>query len=179
MVGAEGTKRPAPTAVSDAIPNPSKRPKSGEQAPPATPNSANTEVVRKNLLSDISKERPNIPIPPNFEESVMGVNGNKLDAQAREYFEEVEICARYLVTEWVSKPCSEGGLNILQPLCCIPPLKISDNSSSSSELTRFSETWDAPNCASALRSTALYEALGSIWWASRKKKRSRYQLKNI
>ena len=74
----------------------------------------------------------------------MGVNGNTVDAQARKYLEEVDLCARYYVTEWASRPCSEGGLNFLQPLCGIPPLKISDNSSSS-ELTTFSETWDAPN----------------------------------
>ena len=103
----------------------------------------------------------------------MGVNGNTMATEARKYFDEVDTCARYYVTEWASKTCSEGGLNLLQPLCDIPPLKISDNSSS--ELTTFGETWDAANCANTLRSTSLYEAPGSIWWATRKKEKIKVQ----
>ena len=128
-------------AVSDAPPN--KLPKTTEDVvtPSAT---ADPEEVKKQLLLNMAPQRAQIPSPPNFDESVMGINGNAMNAQARRYFEEVALCAQYYVTEWVMKPKSEGGLNILKPLCEIQPLKISNNETPSGQgLTTFCETWDA------------------------------------
>ena len=99
----------------------------------------------------------------------MGTNGNAMNAKAKRYFADLELCAHYYVQEWVMKPISEGGLNILKPLCEIPPLKISNNETPSGQgLTTFCETWDATNCSISLPSTGLYEAPSSIWWTSRK-----------
>ena len=152
-------------AVSDAPPGKVPKATSVVGTPSAT---VNPEDLKKQILLNIAPQRPKIPSPPNFDESVMGINGNAMNAKAKSYFDEVQLCSQYYVTEWVMKPISEGGLNILKPLWAIPPLKISDNQSSGWGLTTFCETWDENSCSIALRSTALYEAPGSIWWVSRK-----------
>ena len=152
-------------AVSDAPPT--KVLKTGEDVGTYS-STADPEEVKKQLLLNIAPQCPQNPSPPNFDESVMGINGNAMNAKAKSYFDEVQLCSQYYVTEWVMKPISEGGLNILKPLWEIPPLKISDNQSSVWGLTTFCETWDKTNCSIALRGTGLYEAPGSIFWASRK-----------